>query len=134
MYSEFPEFRNRVVEMLSREAGKEFRCWYHKDGLPQKVVYANLYDSEELTDPPLKMMLMESMMGFDLEAYLVDKLGLEKGVDFVRHANGIRGGTRYFDIYTDTAITKLFDRASALGTSVSVDRAHNQGTVPIGRQ
>jgi hypothetical protein len=133
VYSQFSEFRNREVETLSQDAGKEFRCWYDKGGLPQKVVYANLYDSDELTDPPLKMMLMESLMGADLHAYLVNKLGLVEGVDFIRHANDIRGGARYFDIYTDTAISKIFDRAKERGTSANTDRVRNHDGAPRGR-
>lgn len=133
MYSEFTEFRNRTVETLSREAGRDFRCWYAAGGLPEKVVTDGGLDGDNLTDPPLKMMLVESLAGDALESYLANKLGLDKGVDYVRHANGIRGGARYFDIYTDTAIAKIFARAEELGNGAAAGRLHDQGTPYAGR-
>lgn len=133
MYSSFPEFRNRQIEALGREAGKEFRCWYDDKGLPEKVVTGGGLDGEALTEPLLKMMLVESWEGDVLESYLANKLGLEKGVDYVRHANGIRGGARYFDIYTDTAIAKIFARAGELGNGTAAGRLHDQGAPYAGR-
>lgn len=110
-----------------------FRCWYAPDGLPARLVFWPEFQGEGLTDPPLKMFLIASQGGQELESYLTGKLGLTKGVDFSRHAMGYRGGTRYFDINTDTAVARLLARAEELGTGPASARVERPNPPSPGR-
>lgn len=110
-----------------------FRCWYAPDGLPERFVFWPDATGNEPTVPPLKMFLAESSAREELESYLTGKLGLTKGVDFTRHAMGYRGGARYFDINTDTAVARLLARAEELGTGPATGRLERPNPPSPGR-
>lgn len=89
-----------------------------------------LSDSDKPTDPPLKMYLIAND-GQRLEAFLRDELGLVKGVDYVRHANNQRGGIRYFDIYTDSAIQRISEQADRVAQKSHVASTRKRGDFGI---
>jgi hypothetical protein len=123
LYSAFQEYRNHKIETLGSAVGKAFRCWYDPDGLPEKLLFWPDSQSDDLTDPPLRMMLVESGAGKKLEYYLEHALGLKKGEDYSMHSNGERGGTRYFDIESEKAVASLFARADELGAGLATSKA-----------
>lgn len=69
------------------------------------------------------MQLISSRTGKGLNTYLTETLGLKPDVDFKRHANGERGGSRYFDVLTDSAIERLTGRAEEVGRASAAERA-----------
>lgn len=138
MVPEFDILRSKTVETLSREVEDGFRCWYAADGLPSKFVFwfepgDPERHGDKPTDPPLKMFLVAGGAGDNLESYLTNELDLTKGVDFRRHANGERGGLRYFDIDSDDAVAKILARAAERGNGAAAGRARGQGTPLKGR-
>lgn len=101
------EYVNRKIETLGSVIGGGFRCWSAPEGLPDSVLQPS-QSFPLMPNVPLRIRAHIYDDGVDrLETFLKQEFGLTKGVDYIQHHNGKRGGRDYYDFADPTLIGRL---------------------------
>lgn len=95
---------------IARQTNTGLSCWSSPEGLPAELLANGL--GFELPTVYMRMRTSPGPDAVQMEAFLENEVGLIKGEDFLRHGNGVRGGTRYID-FIKPDIAQRFERFMA---------------------
>lgn len=100
------KYSNAKIEAIDADAGVSFGCLSSPEGLPNAVL-GPLTDL--LRHPPsfVRIEVDRDSEAKVLDTYFQQRVGFISGEDYKLHANGQRGGVRYFDFFKPDAITRL---------------------------